>query len=117
MTIDETLKFVIENLESQDFEYAIGGSFASSTWGQPRQTNDLDLVLKLSEFDAPRLVKTFEHEFAVGTSALDEALRSHAEHRGFHLMEYDSAFQVDVFLFNDSPFDLSLIHISEPTRH
>jgi hypothetical protein len=105
MTIDETLKFVIEKLETQGFEYAIGGSFASSAWGQPRQTNDLDLVLKLSESDAPRFVATFENEFAVGTSALEEALHSRGEHRGFHLMEFDSAFQVDIFLFNGTPFD------------
>ncbi len=104
MTIEEVLRTVIERLETQGFEYGIGGSFASSAWGQPRQTNDLDLVVSLSETDAPRFVQSFIGEFAIATSALEEALHSKDPHRGFHLMEFDTAFQIDVFLLDETPY-------------
>lgn len=41
------LKLVIEALESAGVEYLIGGAIAEWAWGEPRATQDLDLVINL----------------------------------------------------------------------
>jgi hypothetical protein len=40
------LKLVIEALEAARVEYLIGGAIAEWAWGEPRATQDLDLVVK-----------------------------------------------------------------------
>jgi hypothetical protein len=41
------LKLVIEALESAGIEYLIGGAIAEWAWGEPRATQDLDLVVDI----------------------------------------------------------------------
>ena len=41
------LKLVIEALEATGVEYLIGGAIAEWAWGEPRATQDLDLVVKI----------------------------------------------------------------------
>jgi hypothetical protein len=41
------LKLVIEALEAAGVEYLIGGAIAEWAWGEPRATQDLDLVINL----------------------------------------------------------------------
>jgi hypothetical protein len=41
------LKLVIEALEAANVEYLIGGAIAEWAWGEPRATQDLDLVINL----------------------------------------------------------------------
>ena len=41
------LKLVIEALEVAGVEYLIGGAIAEWAWGEPRATQDLDLVVKI----------------------------------------------------------------------
>lgn len=106
MTVDETIRFVISTLESLGIDYAIGGSFASGTWGEPRTTNDLDLVLSLRRENVQALCEAFEPHFAIGTDALNDALSSTEPYRGSYMTAYDSAFQVDLFLLNKEPFDV-----------
>eukprot|EP01041_Mallomonas_annulata_P040321 gene40321-64193_t len=42
--------------------YAIVGSVASSVYGEPRATNDVDLLIQLSRNDAAKLVHAFPTE-------------------------------------------------------
>lgn len=41
------LKLVIEALEASKIEYLIGGAIAEWAWGEPRATQDLDLVVNI----------------------------------------------------------------------
>ena len=41
------LKLVIEALEAANVEYLIGGAIAEWAWGEPRATQDLDLVVNI----------------------------------------------------------------------
>ena len=41
------LKLVIEALDAAGVEYLIGGAIAEWAWGEPRATQDLDLVVKI----------------------------------------------------------------------
>lgn len=47
LDIADFLKLVIEALEAAGVEYLIGGAIAEWSWGEPRATQDLDLVVKI----------------------------------------------------------------------
>jgi hypothetical protein len=47
LDIVDFLKLVIEALESAGIEYLIGGAIAEWAWGEPRATQDLDLVVDI----------------------------------------------------------------------
>ena len=56
---DEFLCSIITTLESLGFHYAIGGSVASSRYGEPRSTFDVDISVRLPLEEANRLVTAF----------------------------------------------------------
>jgi hypothetical protein len=47
LDITSFLKLVLESLESSRVEYMIGGAVAEWAWGEPRATQDLDIVINL----------------------------------------------------------------------
>lgn len=52
----------IEPLERADVPYAIVGSVASSLYGEPRATNDVDLLIQLARADAQKLAGAYSPE-------------------------------------------------------
>lgn len=74
----------IDPLEKAGIPYALVGSVASSIYGEPRATNDLDVVIQIGPEDAERLVAVFpEDEFYVPPV---EVVRTEAGRRyGSHL--------------------------------
>jgi hypothetical protein len=54
------LKLVIEALESAGVDYLIGGAIAEWAWGEPRATQDLDLVVRIPIKSVNKLSKELE---------------------------------------------------------
>jgi hypothetical protein len=54
---------VIGILEELGLHYHLGGSFASSIHGVPRQTQDVDLVIELPQKDVVALVAKISGKF------------------------------------------------------
>jgi hypothetical protein len=54
------LKLVIEALEAAGVEYLIGGAIAEWAWGEPRATQDLDLVVNIPIKAINKLSKELE---------------------------------------------------------
>jgi hypothetical protein len=54
------LKLVIEALNAAGVEYLIGGAIAEWAWGEPRSTQDLDLVVNIPIKSVNRLSKELE---------------------------------------------------------
>ena len=59
MAMFEVFKRVIEELERNTVDYMIVGSIASMTYGEPRLTNDMDLVIEIDPVDVPNIAKIF----------------------------------------------------------
>lgn len=51
MSFEEFLKAIIELLETCEIGYMLGGAVAVWPWGEPRSTQDIDLVVDLSPDD------------------------------------------------------------------
>src|SRR5258706_3413562 len=60
LDIASFLKLVIDALEAADIDYLIGGAIAEWAWGEPRATQDLDLVVNIPLKSVNKLSKELE---------------------------------------------------------
>src|SRR3954465_13756317 len=85
---------VIDALEDLQIPYHVGGSFASSLHGVPRQTRDLDLVIDLPPARIPLFASRFQDEFYLDTEAISRAIQRHSH---FNLIHLTTGFKIDLF--------------------
>jgi hypothetical protein len=105
LTVLEIVADVTGRLERLGIPYAVGGSLASSTWGQMRQTNDADIAILLDPTNFDALISTFSEPFLVSRDELVEALSSPAEFRSAQLLHIDEAFKIDLFLLHGGEYE------------
>lgn len=114
MQPNEVLVLVTEALESLGIAYCIGGSFASSTYGEPRATRDIDILLTLTLAQAQRIVTHVTSDFFVQLADLADAialaptLADDPMHRATcNLVHRSSFFRVDLFVSSGRPFEVA----------
>ena len=105
MTVIEIVAEVTRRLELIGIPYAVGGSVASSTWGQMRQTNDADIAIQLAYSYIDALASAFGEPFFISRDELNEALSSTAEFRSVQLLHMDEAFKIDLFLLRAGEYE------------
>lgn len=93
MTQSQLLQFAIETLERLGIHYALVGSLASSTLGEARFTNDIDIVVRLDVFDAARLCDAFAgDEFALYKPAILQEVERGGQ---FNILHPSSSNKID----------------------
>jgi hypothetical protein len=71
----ELLRLTIDVLKKLDIPYAIVGSFASSAWGEPRMTRDIDIVIQMTREHIEPFCSAFpDHDFYMSRRAVSEAV-------------------------------------------
>lgn len=81
----ELLHFVIDVLEQQQIPYAVVGSLASGTWGEPRMTRDIDIVIQLPMEKVEKLCSAFpKDDFYVSQAAATEAVQRSGQFNVIH---------------------------------
>lgn len=92
----ELLQKLVGDLDALSVPYRIVGSVASTTYGEPRFTNDIDVVVDLHLTDVERFCASFPaEEFYCYRDAVIEAVR---QRRQFNIIHYESGIKVDIFL-------------------
>jgi hypothetical protein len=82
-------------LEELGFAYVIGGSFASSVYGDPRMTNDIDIVVDLTPAAVPRLIAMLGDDYYHD----EDRMRAVARDGGsFNVVHFDSGVKIDIFV-------------------
>ncbi len=105
MEQDELLELVVRSLEKLGVRYFVTGSMATIFFGEPRFTNDIDIVVALSRDSIDRLAQEFQ---APHFYLSDEAARDAIEHAGqFNLIHPSSGLKVDFMVAADTPFNRS----------
>jgi hypothetical protein len=89
-------------LETLRVPYVVAGSLASSLHGEPRSTNDVDLVADLDPTTARLFVDSLGEAFYADTSAAIEAAQSGTS---FNIVHIETAIKVDVFVAGADAFD------------
>lgn len=82
--------------------YVIGGSFASSVHGEPRSTNDIDMVADLQHADIDRFVDAMSPDCYVSREAVAEAVPAGG---AFNVIHMATAVKVDNFVAGSDAFD------------
>ncbi len=81
----ELLRHVVEVLEEQGITYLLVGSLASGVYGEPRFTNDIDVVLELRLDQVARLCEAFPaSDYYVSEKAAREAVASGGQFNVIH---------------------------------
>jgi hypothetical protein len=91
--------------------FALGGSWASSLHGNPRDTRDADITAepfpgREAEFAAP-----FGPDYYVSLDAIRDAIRRRSS---FNVIHLPSGFKVDVFIRKDTAFGRSVLARRQP---
>jgi len=97
-SIDDFLPAFFKTLDELGIDYLVGGSFASSVWGQPRQTNDLDIALQLDLRAVPNFVAKLSPTFQLFEEEIEQTLADTDEYRAFQLLHQIALFKIDVFV-------------------
>jgi hypothetical protein len=89
-------------LERLGIPYVIGGSFASSVHGDPRSTNDVDVIADIREPHVPAFIAGMDPAFYVSEDAVREAIHIGS---AFNVIHMRAGIKVDVFVAADDDFN------------
>lgn len=87
--------------------WAVGGSLASAAYGEPRATNDVDVVAVLDEAGARRLAALLGDDFYCSEEAAVDAVR---RHDSFNVIDQRSFLKIDVFVPGPGPLGVGQLH-------
>jgi hypothetical protein len=101
----ELLQKIVEALDGMGIPYLVTGSLAAMAYGEPRLTNDIDIVAAIEERHIDGLLAAFPpEEFYISEDIIREAIRRRLQ---FNIIHPSSGLKVDIFIRKDAPFDES----------
>lgn len=75
MLEQDLLAKVIQFLDDNKIDYMLTGSYVSSMQGQPRSTNDIDIIVVITESQVSRFAKSFPFpDFYLDEESIIEAI-------------------------------------------
>jgi hypothetical protein len=86
--------------EQLNIDYYVGGSVASSLWGENRATLDLDLVADLKTEQIPDFLQAIQTDFYVSETAIQEAI---LHQNSFNLIHFQTNEKIDIFIHSTQP--------------
>ena len=90
-------------LDAMSVCWAVGGSIASAAYGEPRATNDVDIVAVLTEEQARAFVAKLGADFYADADAAADAARRKS---CFNVIDNRSFIKVDVFIPGHGPMGI-----------
>lgn len=100
----ELIDTFIRPLNEQGIRYIITGSVASMIYGEPRLTNDIDVVLEITSADIPGLLQAFpEADFYLPPVEVIETELLRGSRGHFNIICQHSMLKADVYLTGNDP--------------
>ena len=101
----DLLKYLGKTFDTLGIPYLVTGSTATTYYGEPRLTNDIDVVVALSLSQVPVLCAAFpDPEYYCSSAAAEQAVRERSQ---FNILHPGSGLKIDVIVATDSAFDRS----------
>lgn len=105
MEQSDLLRHVVGVLEKLGLRYLVTGSVVTIFFGEPRVTNDIDIVVALPIERISDFLDAFpEDEFYLSEAAIREAVKASGQ---FNIIHPASGLKVDVMIPQDTPFNQS----------
>jgi hypothetical protein len=105
MELSEFLERLARTFEELSIPYLVTGSMATIAYGEPRFTNDIDVVVRLERRQVDELCAAFpEEEFHVDRVTVIESIDRRSQ---FNILHPASGLKVDVIVAEDTEFDRS----------
>lgn len=96
------LKLMLESLEAAGVEYMIGGAIAEWAWGEPRATQDLDIVIKLPVKAAGRLSRELKkRDMLIPVDIILEAMVEDRADIPLNAIHMYSGLKADIYLMRE----------------
>jgi len=93
---------IVQLLEEAGIPYMLTGSFASTFYGPPRSTHDIDLVVDPSARSLDALLQRIDPDrYYVSPEAAREALATRSQ---FNVIDMETGWKVDLILRKERPF-------------
>jgi len=100
----DELSLFVQRLEATAAPYMVTGATAAIFYGQPRVTNDLDVVLSLDDAGRASLLRAFpESEFYVPPESVIRAEQARSQRGHFNLIHLESGYKADIYLAGADP--------------
>ena len=104
MTEPDLYRVLLLPLHATGVQYMITGSVAAIAYGEPRMTNDVDVVLWLGPGDSGRLIQTFPPQsYDVRPVEVIEQERQRRRFGHFNILHLETALRADVYVAGDDP--------------
>jgi hypothetical protein len=101
----DLLRYLLDAIEAEQVPYFVVGSLASSYYGEPRFTLDIDVAVWLGS-DADRVTAFCDRFSSPDFYVSVEAARRAVEEGGqFHIIHPESAFKIDLMILQNSVYD------------
>jgi hypothetical protein len=101
----ELLRRLAETLEGLNIPYLVTGSMATIAYGEPRFTNDIDVVVALRTEQVDAFCAAFpDPDFYCPRDAVIQAVRQRFQ---FNILHPESGLKIDVIVSTDTEFDRS----------
>lgn len=102
LDITSFLKLILEALKASKVEYLIGGAIAEWAWGEPRATQDLDIVIDLPIKTVGRLSRELEkRDMLVPTDIILDAMMEDRADIPLNAIHMYSGLKADLYLMRD----------------
>jgi hypothetical protein len=82
----------------------VTGAVAAIAYGEPRMTNDVDVVVRLESNDSNKLISAFAPaDYYVPPLEVIEEERQRSRGGHFNIIHHDSALRADIYIVGDDP--------------
>ena len=98
---EDFLGRLIKKLDEQNIPYMLSGSVSSSLHGQPRATNDADIVIAPAEEQLIAFLKSLGDDYYVNPDAARDAFKSNSV---FNVIDIQNSWKADLIICKNRPF-------------
>lgn len=103
MSQKDFLTRLVVKLENAGIPYMISGSLGSSLHGEPRATNDIDLIITPTGRQLNTFIQSLSEGYYVSSEAAQEAFRNQCM---FNVIDYETGWKADFIIRKNRPFSL-----------
>lgn len=93
-------------LDKLDIAYVVGGSMASSAYGQVRFTHDADITVEPFEPKVDKVFEILKDDFYISKEAMIQALSNQSS---FNVIHLETAFKIDIFIRQNNEFQKQML--------